>query len=407
VTTALPSDRADRRADLLRVAREHRPLLVVGCLWGAGVVLSVLFRAALLRGGVHADFALFYETIERARLGLPLYGPLATAGRVWLAGPNYNPPHFYLLVMPFAFLPFAGAFIAWTLAGLLAGTYAAGRIARALHLQWSRDGLLLSGGLVLANATLASTVLAGQLSLILALPACLAWLAAREGRWTRAGIWIGLAASVKPFLLIVAPYLLLKRQWRALAAMGAAGFSAVLLGIVIFGSAAFRGWLGVLDSPRMDQHVHNASFAGAAARTLGSQGLAAASVIGGVGLLLTVAAAVRSKDVDRSWLLLMAGALLWSPLGWIYYGWLLMPPMIGLALRRRLPALMWAWALLWLWPPYAPPVAAGQPLAEMTVGSIYFWGLLLLWMGALRGPEGVDASNIRAAVRLESGRTMQ
>ena len=365
------------------MAGDHKPLLLIGWLWGVGVVLSVLVRGALFGGGRHADFALFYETIERARLGLPLYGPLTTAGREWLAGPNYNPPHFYLLVMPFASLPFAGAFIAWTLAGLMAGGYAGIRIARTLDLHWSRDGLLLIGGLVLANATLASTVLAGQLSLILALPACLAWVAAREGRWTRAGIWIGLAASVKPFLLIVAPYLLLKRRWRALAAMGAAGLSAVLLGVVAFGSEAFRGWLGILGSPRMDQHFHNASFAGAMARVFGTEGLAVASVIAGLGLILTAAAAARSKDVDRSWLLLMAGALLWTPLGWIYYGWLLMPPVIALAVRRPLPGLMWTWALLWLWPPYAPRVGAGQTVAEVTLGSVYFWGVMVLWGSTL------------------------
>lgn len=369
---------------LLHRADRYAWLLRVGCLWGAVLVLSELLRAVFRGGGTTADFALFYQTIERAREHLPLYGSLTANGRVWLAGPNYNPPHFYLVVVPFALLPFAAGFVLWTITGILGALYIAGRVIRTLSAAVVDSGRLLAAGLILANATLASTLRSGQLSLVLALPVSLAWIAAREGRWVAAGLWIGLAASIKPFLLIVAAYFLVSRRWRALVAMTAAGLGAVAVGAAVFGPNTYLQWLDVFQARRMDAHFLNASFPGFVARTVGAHGARAAQVVAGVGVLLTVVVAARSRQIDKSWLLLMAGALLWSPLGWVYYGWLLMPPIVALAINGRLPLLAWGWILLWLWPPYTPSFATARPEVASTIGSVYFWGLLLLWIAAIQ-----------------------
>ena len=363
----------------LRVGR-YAPLLRLACVWGLLIIAAVLLRGAFRGGGAHSDFALFWETVERVRGGLPMYGPLTTGSRVWLAGPNYNPPHFYLLVAPFTVLPFAAGFVLWTLTGLACALYAARRTLRTLNLRAHGDAVLL-GGLVLANATLASTLRAGQLSLFLALPVCLAWIAAREQRWTHTGLWIGLAASVKPFLLIVGPYLLLTRRWRAAFAMTFAGITAFALGAALFGPHSLRDWIGVLDAPRMDAHFHNASFAALLIRGFGSRLLPATEVLAAAGTLATVVIAARSRDTDHAWLTLLTGSLFWSPLGWIYYGWILMPPLFALAVTRRLAPLGCGWVLLWLWPPYTPSLATARPIVATTIGSIYTWGLMLLWVG--------------------------
>ena len=344
----------------------------------AGGVLIQTF----VSGARNSDFRLFYEYIERAGLDLPLYGPLTVAGRVWAHGPNLNPPHFYVLVAPFTILSLNAAFVGWMVAGAAAILGAAFVAQRDLRANWTPTAAVI----ILNNAALNSTVRTGQLSFLLALPVTLAWRAARHARWTSLGAWLGLAASVKPFLLIVLPYLVLRRLWRAVAVMVLTICGCVATGALVFGVEAVRDWVGVLaHQGRMDTHFHNASWVGFAARALPAHWRTVSILIAVVGVLVTVAVAYRTHSVNRAWLLMMIGALLWSPLGWIYYGWILMPPAVAWALEGRMPRLIWAGAMLWLWPPYTPSLSEASPFVAGTAGSVYFWGLLLAWVGAAQG----------------------
>lgn len=391
----------ERGAAIAAMARKYEVLLRLACIWGALVIAAVLLRGVFDQGGSSADFRLFYETVERARSGLPMYGPLVSAERTWMPGPNYNPPHFYLFVAPFALFPFSAAFVSWTLAGLAAGLFLARRTAQALNVTLRPEGVLLVGGLVLANASLAGTLRVGQLSFFLAVPVTLAWIEGRHGRWIKAGAWLGLAASLKPFLLVFGPYLVLRGKWRGALAMAAAGAAALAVGAAAFGTDAFHDWIAAFGSPRMDPHFFNSSFGGFVGRTTGEEWIPAGQAAAAVALGATILTAVRSTDLDHAWLLLLSGSLLWSPLGWIYYGWLLMPPALALGVKARLPPLIWAWVLLWLWPPYTPRLSSGPPIVASTLGSIYFWGLLLMWIGlmtmrpsaasALPAPDGQPA----------------
>ena len=53
-------------------------------------------------------------------------------------------------------------------------------------------------------------VCTGNIALLLMLLITLGLADARHGRWGKAGSWLGLALSIKPFLLIFVPYLVLK-----------------------------------------------------------------------------------------------------------------------------------------------------------------------------------------------------
>lgn len=369
------AEKAVRRSAVARRALEIAAFIPVTI---AGGVLIQTY----LSGARNSDFRLFYEYIERARLGLPLYGPLAVAGRVWEHGPNLNPPHFYILVAPFTILPLSAAFVGWMMAGAAAILVAALVAQRDLRADWTPA----AAAIILNNAALNSTVRTGQLSFLLALPVTLAWRAARHARWTSLGAWLGLAASVKPFLLIVLPYLLLRRLWSAVAATMLTICACVAIGTLVFGVDALRDWVGVLaHQARMDTHFHNASWMGFAARALPARWLPVSIFVAAAGVLVTVAVAYRAHSVDRAWLLMMIGALLWSPLGWIYYGWILMPPAVAWALEGRMPRLIWAGAMLWLWPPYTPALSEASAVVAGTAGSVYFWGLLFAWIGAAQG----------------------
>jgi hypothetical protein len=106
--------------------------------------------------------------------------------------------------------------------------------------------------------------------------------------------------------------------------------------------------------------------------------------------------AYRDRDLDRSWLLVMAGALLWSPLGWVYYGWFLMPPLAVMALSGRLTTGMRLWLGLWLWPPFSLFLARSRAPIAATLGSVYFWGLLALWISTAYH-SSVDAAPNRSS----------
>jgi len=72
----------------------------------------------------------------------------------------------------------------------------------------------------------------------------------------------------------------------------------------------------------------------------------------------------------------MAGALLWAPLGWVYYEWFLFPPLAALLAQRRIPYAVWPLAIAFVWPITARDVRVTGTFLDGQIQSIYFWGLL-------------------------------
>ena len=240
---------------------------------------------------------------------------------------------------------------------------------------------MLAVAILLNSAALSSTLWLGQISLFLAVPVTLAWRARRLGRWREVAAWIGVAASVKPFLLIVFPYLLLERQWRAAAWGGVLWAASFAVGAAVFGPAALGQWfeaaqwptLGVSLPQRVLPRVRGARHVGVAGEIVASMG-------SGLGILATVWLAHKS-DPDAAWALLMTGALLWAPLGWVYYEWIIVPPLAALIVDRRIPRAAWLLVVACVWPITGHAVrVTGTFLDAQVIGSIYFWGLLGLWL---------------------------
>src|SRR5688572_147627 len=97
--------------------------LVRGLLWGLAVVLWIAFSQVYLRmirltlgDPSSSDFTIFYFTARMVADGLPMYGESpARYGVTWAAEHlgNLNPPHFQLLFVPLARLPYGQALLAW------------------------------------------------------------------------------------------------------------------------------------------------------------------------------------------------------------------------------------------------------------------------------------------------------
>ena len=91
--------------------------------------------------------------------------------------------------------------------------------------------------------------------------------------------------------------------------------------------------------------------------------------------------------LELQFLIVILAALLLSPLGWIYY--LPLAVTCGLAVLHRASLRELARPRAWVWlsglvaiyvPIEATHVAAASPLLTATLGSVYFWGVFLLWL---------------------------
>jgi Glycosyltransferase family 87 len=401
--------------------------LMRAALWPFLLSWNFLLLSALFMSMPRNDFGRpFWSTLAFVR-GQDMYAFNESTGfmfnqdtriNLW----NLSPPHAHLMVLPLAILPPWFALVVWC---LLSGTclYASIRIILTeLGLELSlvqREWMVLG---LLAFTGMGTAIVTGHLSFPLMLVITLAWRDARHGKWGRAGAWLGLGMSIKPFLLIFIPYFLFKGNWRALAAAGFAVAGAFLLGLLVFGPANHRSWLRVLSIANTWAWLPmNASLYGIMSRgLLKNPGFTSMTVLDpgvvralwlGLAIPAGLAALFRTctdrseQNCDRSFAVLLTSALLLSPLGWTYYFWLPAVPTTALVRGwwfnqstladlkgKPRDILRWTFFLLAL-PGLLIPVTwafDGQPspLATGLIGGSGFWSLLLVWLALM--VDGLD-----------------
>ncbi|MGO9621960.1 MAG: glycosyltransferase family 87 protein [Desulfobaccales bacterium] len=334
---------------------------------------------------------------------------------------NMNPPHLHFIMLPLIYFNIHTAFMIWMSINGICLIISLILIIResGIKLNPSRGFFIIFGVLILASTT--ANLPTGQLSFFLLLPITLAWIAARRGNWEVMGLFMGLAVSVKLFLLIFLPYLALRRQFRALAVTCLTVSACFAAGVLVFGMEAHRAWIRALSSVSWAWIPTNLSVMGFLTRAISQSpgfmpifnapGLIKPLWFVGAGLLGLITLAVAALDttdhaVDRGFALLLLGALLISPLGWVYYLWFAMGPSVilvkscyetnkladspkGSRVRLRnclfiaaIPGLVWPiLGLFW----FEPSI-----WATILIGSIYFWTVLALWLSLLA--DWVEAS---------------
>jgi len=393
----------------------QRPWLVV--LAGAVVMLQTAVYVGLVVSMASTrrmqDFALFYSD---ARLAIverqnPYERPPTESQSDAPDRINLNPPHFLLLLAPLLALDALTAFVVWTGVGLFSAAAATRLILRETGL---RPGSLAGMGVVAAVVTSASTgalLLSAQVSWLLWWPCARAWAAARRDQWTTAGALLGVLASLKPFLLVLLPLLAVTRRWRAVVPFVVAAVACNLIGLVLFGWPTFHSWLVGLGAITWSKSVLNASIYGLFERAFSDRHapvwdlapltsaspliyplwILASVIVLGVSVSRVRQARADAGQADHILAVGLTAALLVSPVGWIYYHFLFVGPVLSLALTerwwatsrfRRLLIVCFAVPLL-----LAPGMLAiGQPNGwlSLTLGSLYFWSLLALWVCIVR-----------------------
>ena len=230
----------------------------------------------------------------------------------------------------------------------------------------------------------------GQVAWVLMLLVALAWAAGRRDRQIACGGLLGAAIAIKPFLAPMLLWLGWRGATRAVVAACASAAAIVGLGLAGFGLGQYVEWTHGVSLVSWYGMPFNASMWGWSYRLLAGDPASLASVMhsgtiayGIAAALCACAAAVtavgltRLRTFDDQWNLVLTTTLLVSPLGWVYYGALLLP-----GWRGRWPG--WLATACWLVP--TPWLSAGQPsiVATLLWGSAASWGLLLIWFRALR-----------------------
>jgi len=326
------------------------------------------------------DFGKFYYSVTSWRAGASLYAlsPASYIGGLPYPLTNLNPPQTMLLVWPLSFLPIAWAFGVWMVANGLALIYVSVLIGR--ESGWRPGFWQLA--VLLAGAPTATWLVTGQLTGLLAVPLALAWLRWRGGRAFAGGLWFGPVLSIKPFLGLFVLWLLWRRDWGALRGMALGATAAFGAGLAVFGLEAFKDWLGALAAVEWAWGAINASLLGVITRAFTKTpfhvplAVKSAAVIplqaaASIAVLAILFRRIRDASVDEAWSLLMAAALLVSPLGWAYYLWWLLPG-LPVLLSGRLSFML-----------LLPIVVVGllvfdspSPLTSVVIGSAYCWPLL-------------------------------
>ncbi|MGE0704438.1 MAG: glycosyltransferase family 87 protein [Vicinamibacterales bacterium] len=353
------------------------------------------------------DFGLFYAQARRAVIdGVnPYESTIVRPGSIEaVRGANLNPPHFLLMVAPLAVFNATTAFVVWAFLSLISALAALWLSLREAGIRVTPTVCLWTLTALLVAAPTGALLMSWQVSWLLWGPITWAWVVARRGRWTASALVLGVLMSVKPFLGLFLLAFASERRWRPLLAACGAAVVCFGLGLVFLGWEAHASWLRTLAGVSWSSFVFNASFPGFLERALMvrpmpswdlvpvavAPGLVAPLALAGATIALTVSSRALRKDgpdkVDRLFAVVLCASLLVSPLGWIYYEFFFVGPVLVLCVGGRWwTRTAWQKALVGIWIVSAvmsPGLLTSwqpSPLATLTVGSLYFWGLLALW----------------------------
>ena len=322
------------------------------------------------------DFGTFYESGRAAMEGRNPYEIHENSYRVTIkhfdgANPNLNPPASLLLFAPMSlFDPSAAQLVIWwgSVIAFIVILLVLNRIYRPPGGTW----------LVLWAVSMPGfwgTVMLGQVYVALLAAAAAAWILQDRGRLVAAGLLIGLVAAFKTNFLVWPVLLLIAGHWRT--AIPAFASCAVLsiLPVLFFGPQIYDQWVEMIvnDDPARILWVTNMSVIAYASR-LGLPWVGAAMA---AGILLGLAWwAWRGRPGAReAGLMAIIASLLASPVAWIHYGLFLLPPLFSTAWTRT----MAVGAIVLATPRIvANGLFYGPTWVEVTLGSLYIWGLLAL-----------------------------
>jgi hypothetical protein len=270
------------------------------------------------------DFEVYWRAGVRAAAAEPLYRP---------ADADYQLkyfPAFAIIAIPLGLLPLGAAKVLWF---TLSAAALAALLPLSVALLPSRRKpawLLIAALCVGLGKYYVEDLVLGQINTLVAFVAACAILAFRRGREAAAGSLVALAIVLKPYALILAPWVVARLRVRAVVALFIALTAAAALPVVVYGVDGaielHREWWRTVTATTESTLLHsdNISLASLWAKRLGI-GAPATMLAAGSSLVLVAAAGavlLRRGGVEHpdglDVGLLLAITPLISPQGWDY-----------------------------------------------------------------------------------------
>ncbi len=362
---------------------------------------GILGRISTEAMDVHGDFDTFWRSARAFWEGSDVY---ATGAEL----ENLNPPFWVLLISPLGLLE---PLVAYRFFVLISLSVTAG------YLAWVADELrlrpawaVLGGVMLVLSSPLLSTLALGQIYPFLALGLVVAWVADRRGKYVVSGVALGLVAALKPSLLPLLLWPLVRRRWGAAVAAVISGAVATLVGAVVVGFGATLDWLRLLSGSSASPYWDNASLPSAATRLFTDNPYAehvatlgwTIPVAYALGIAVVAFTAARARwGAEAGLWALVAASLLASPIAWHNYLVLLGPGILILLSQGRAPvaflllalqAIPGQWPLLW---------NQQQTVVASLALTLYLYILLVHWLALL--PEGKKSPSGGARTALQAG----
>jgi hypothetical protein len=367
-------------------------------IWAAMAFAVVTLQGPNLVGSLRppptkgVDFFQDWASARNVWMGLPVYEPLGRAvdrhlaldpdvrRQIRVVEPiNAHPPSSVLLALPFAWLDYPNAVLAWNLTSLAMIAVSLWLLSRGLGLVWTFWDIFPASTLLILCEQVRDQIRLGQFNGLLLLLLTAGWLCDRAGRLRIAGVLVALATVVKLYPGFFFLYFLLRRAWQAVIA----GFIALLVlttaTLCVVGVDAFVTYVRdvvplISASPG---RLYNVSLAGMFGKWFDpkfveSQPLRvsplwsnpmAARLAGACASVLVLAVTARwianaanRRQRDLAFGLSLIAMLLVSPVSWDHYLLVLLIP-VGMA---------------WIGLPVSPGIRLGFLLTTITLFSPIF-----------------------------------
>jgi hypothetical protein len=318
--------------------------------------ITKLVRSIALPDVYRKDFFQEYLLARAVILGLPAYTPLPILAKQ-IIGPVYNPifphasphpPPVVILALPFGVFSYQTATTLWLVMELICIYVTCSLLIRRFFRVDNRmASALLALGLFSCFPVSLELAL-GQLMLPTLLTLTAGWLALRSHRDALGGAMLGLALTIKFIGWPLIPFLIWRKQWRAVFSAGAVFLMANLAGAMIIGfnqTVYYYRYVGPLASKLYRSEFLNFStwamgyrlFAGTSSNIL--QGLNAQPLVNWPALaphmsvVITVAVlclalllARTASDFDSGCAVLICASAVVNPIAWHHYLVLLVIP---------------------------------------------------------------------------------
>jgi hypothetical protein len=336
---------------------------------------------------VHVDFDSFWRSAAAVWSG----GDIYDAGARFV---NLNPPFWTVLMLPFGLMEVLPAYRLFSVLMLAVAVGCLAWTAREmrLHPAWATAAVVL----LMVSSPLLATLALGQIYPILTLGLVAAWTLERRGKLKLSGVALGLTVAIKPSLLPVLLWPIVRRRWGMLGTTIASGTIVTMLGVIALGLEATRSWIEILLREPLNLFWDNASLPATVAR-LFTENVVAVPLANapwsvllayGLGILAVFVTAVVVQDDDATGMwALVAVSLLASPITWHNYLLLLGPGILVLLARGRFGVALLLISLQTI-PPQWPLLWAGDFTTVASLGlTLYFVIFVVHWIAFLFAGE--------------------